>query len=156
MTRHGVALVNLEPLLYPGATSISGAYFVKPYDTVAANQPADKPKLISLGAQILKSIVSGISKGGAGPEKEAGSRLSVASKKALDRGASQSDHHPELKNVAETTSKDICRPTDRQFHRQTDRQIDRKTDRQASRPTDRQTGTQTHQLTDRQTAKSDS
>ncbi|OQV21201.1 putative Cilia- and flagella-associated protein 70 [Hypsibius exemplaris] len=87
MTRHGAAFVNLKPLLYPGATRISGAYFIKSFES---SQFIERTKHASLGTEIVKTSASCVQKG---PEKIEPPRLSVASKKVLDHGPSHSDHH---------------------------------------------------------------
>ena len=57
ITFHGVAYVNMAPLLYPGIKTIQGAYLVKPYiDSEVLERTKRKGNLVEEAAQISSGI----------------------------------------------------------------------------------------------------
>ena len=57
ITFHGVAYVNMAPLLYPGIKKIQGAYLVKPYiDSEVFEKTKRKGNLMEEAAQISSGI----------------------------------------------------------------------------------------------------
>lgn len=57
VTFHGVAYVNMAPLLYPGIKKIQGAYLVKPYiDSEVLEKTKRKGNLLEEAAQISSGI----------------------------------------------------------------------------------------------------
>ena len=57
VTFHGVAFVNMAPLLYPGIKKIQGAYLVKPHiDSEVLERTKRKGNLLEEAAQISSGI----------------------------------------------------------------------------------------------------
>lgn len=57
ITFHGVAYVNMAPLLYPGIRKIQGAYLVKPYiDSEVFEKTKRKANLMEEAAQIASGM----------------------------------------------------------------------------------------------------
>ncbi|XP_055341046.1 cilia- and flagella-associated protein 70-like isoform X2 [Paramacrobiotus metropolitanus] len=52
VSRHGVAYVDVKPLLFPGATRIQGAFPIKAYDP---NEFAERTHRVSIGADVAKA-----------------------------------------------------------------------------------------------------
>lgn len=67
---HGVAFISLSPLLYPGTTSVTGAYTVHPYTESEVNSRTQCTTSYILGANLSRSsVASGKTK----PMKKSGS-----------------------------------------------------------------------------------
>ena len=57
ITFHGVAYVNMAPLLYPGIKKIQGAYLIKPYiDSEVYEKTKRKGNLMEEAAQISSGV----------------------------------------------------------------------------------------------------